>query len=181
MNRDARNRAILLVLLLVVAALWYRVWQQQPTAGASQVAEAAGDGGQGLASPVGTAPSLNLEALSAERSSASPAQRNLFQYGAPVRSRAEMAAPVVDVAPPPQTGVAPAPAEPALNISLIGIVRPLDDSPRVAVLSDERGVYHGTEGTIIEGRYRIMRVDADSVELSTLDGTGRYVLRIPPS
>jgi hypothetical protein len=42
-----------------------------------------------------------------------------------------------------------------------------------AVLRDDRGIYYGAEGDVVEGRYRIIRVSADLVELSYVDGRGR--------
>jgi hypothetical protein len=42
-----------------------------------------------------------------------------------------------------------------------------------AVLRDERGVYYGAEGDVVEGRYRILRVSAEVVEMSYVDGRGR--------
>jgi hypothetical protein len=47
---------------------------------------------------------------------------------------------------------------------------------RVAVLSDGRGVYHGREGDVIEGRYQIVRIGVESIELAYLDGRGRQTI-----
>ena len=54
------------------------------------------------------------------------------------------------------------------------------DDPKfgpVAVLSDNRGVYYGREGDAIEGRYRILRIGVESVDLAYLDGRGRQTIR----
>jgi hypothetical protein len=49
----------------------------------------------------------------------------------------------------------------------------------VAVLADGRGnVFHGREGDIIEGRYRVLRVGADSADLMYVDGRGRQTIRL---
>jgi hypothetical protein len=47
----------------------------------------------------------------------------------------------------------------------------------VASLTDGRGIYQGKEGDIIEGRYRIVRIGAESIEMTHLDGSGRQVIR----
>ena len=47
----------------------------------------------------------------------------------------------------------------------------------VAVFSDGRDVFYGREGDLIEGRYKILRIGVESVELSYVDGRGRQ--RIP--
>ena len=40
------------------------------------------------------------------------------------------------------------------------------------MLSDGRGVYQGREGEIIEGRYRILQIGIESIDLAYLDGRG---------
>ena len=49
---------------------------------------------------------------------------------------------------------------------------------RLAVLSDARGVYQGREGETIEGRYRILRIGVESVDLAYVDGRGRQTIRL---
>jgi len=44
------------------------------------------------------------------------------------------------------------------------------------VLRDDRGVYYGAEGDVVEGRYRILRVAADAIEVSYVDGRGRTTI-----
>jgi len=45
------------------------------------------------------------------------------------------------------------------------------------VLSDARGVYYGHEGEIVEGRYRILRIGVESIDLAYVDGRGRQTIR----
>ena len=53
-----------------------------------------------------------------------------------------------------------------------------EKSQTFAVLRDDRGVYHGREGDIIEGRYRILKIGAESIELAYVDGRGRQTIRL---
>ena len=53
-----------------------------------------------------------------------------------------------------------------------------EKSQTYAVLRDDRGVYHGREGDIIEGRYRILKIGAESIELAYVDGRGRQTIRL---
>ena len=54
-----------------------------------------------------------------------------------------------------------------------------NDGGRVAVLNDGRGnVFNSREGDIIEGRYRLLRVGNDSVDLIYVDGKGRQTIRL---
>ena len=48
----------------------------------------------------------------------------------------------------------------------------------VAALSDNRGVYYGREGETIEGRYQILNIGVESIDLAYLDGRGRQTIRL---
>ena len=50
------------------------------------------------------------------------------------------------------------------------------------MLSDGRGApLYGNEGDIIEGRYRILRIGVESIEMAYLDGRGRQTIRLSGS
>ena len=66
----------------------------------------------------------------------------------------------------------------AIQLKFIGIVEAPDSVGTVAVLSDGRSVYRGRQGDIIEGRYRIVRIDVESIEIEVLDGGRRRTLRL---
>jgi len=75
------------------------------------------------------------------------------------------------VAPPPP---------PPIPYRFIGVLT-TPGGGRVAVLSDGRFVYYGRQGDIIEGRYRIVSVGDQVVEMEYLDGSGRQVIRLSGS
>jgi len=181
MSPERRKGAIAGLLVLVMAALWLRLYQDWGSVGSTPPSAAPGIAPPRVASSTTTPPpSVDLAALEAERPAPGNASRNPFRFGGRDLEDTPASGFVPEppvFAPPPN----PAAAEPTLSLKLIGIVQPLGDSPRVAVLSDERGVYHGAEGATIEGRYRIARIDAQSVEIRTLDGDGVYLLRLPPT
>ncbi len=109
---------------------------------------------------------------------ADEARRNPFQF------RGRQAAPSPAFAPaPPAPGVfAPPPAAgPAaaapITLKFIGIVES-GDGLRLAVLSDGRVVSHGQEGDIIDGRYRILKIGVESIEVASLDGRGQHTIRL---
>lgn len=84
---------------------------------------------------------------------------------------------------PPQTFVPPAPVgpppPPPIPLRYIGLLGAASAPDRVAVLSDARGnPIYGKEGDIIEGRYRVLRIAGDSVDLAYTDGRGRQTLRL---
>ena len=56
-----------------------------------------------------------------------------------------------------------------------------DSAAKIAVLSDGRAVFYGKAGDIIEGRYRIVRIGAESVEVGYVDGRGSTTIRLSGS
>ena len=63
----------------------------------------------------------------------------------------------------------------------IGLVEAPQQAQKIAVLSDGRGIYQGREGDIIEGRYRILRIGVESVDMAYVDGRGRQTIRLSGS
>jgi hypothetical protein len=43
----------------------------------------------------------------------------------------------------------------------------------IAALTDGKDVFFGREGEIIEGRYKIVKVNAESIDISYVDGRGQ--------
>ena len=81
-----------------------------------------------------------------------------------------MPAPVVPSGPPPP---------PPIGLRFIGLVDAPTQAGRLAILSDGRGnIFYGKDGDIIEGRYKVLKVSPDAVELSYLDGRGRQAIRL---
>ena len=70
---------------------------------------------------------------------------------------------------------------PPIPLHFIGVVDKTTHKQKVAVLTDGRGVFYGGEGDIIEGRYRILRIGVESVELAYADGRGRQTIRLTGS
>jgi hypothetical protein len=179
-----RRKQLLLVglvaVLVVVASLVYR--GQTATSGAppqssNRTGAARAPSAQ---APAGT-PDVNLEALDVERSKPASSERNLFRFRPkppppPPAPVAVAPAPVVPSGPPPP------PPPPAIPYKFIGLVEVPGQSKRIAVLSDGRNVpLHGREGDIIEGRYRIIRIGAESIEMEYVDGRGRQTIRLSGS
>ena len=83
---------------------------------------------------------------------------------------------------PVPTGPPPVPPLPPITLKFIGIVQQGEQSPKIAVLSDGRHVpFYGREGDIIEGRYKILRIGIESIDLAYADGRGRQTIRLTGS
>jgi hypothetical protein len=81
--------------------------------------------------------------------------------------------------PPPVPVVTGPPPLPPIPLRFIGLIETVQRAGRVALLSDGRGaVMSGREGDLIEGRYRVMRIGTDSLELAYADGRGRQTIRL---
>jgi hypothetical protein len=63
-------------------------------------------------------------------------------------------------------------------MKFIGFLQRQAGAQKIAILSDGRGVYYGSEGAIIEGRYRILKIGEESIEMAYLDGRGRQAIRL---
>lgn len=118
---------------------------------------------------------LRLDRLAVGAEDLDPAERNPFQFGVtpaptvPLPAPASPASGTVDAGP----GVLPIP------LRYIGILDLPGQPGLVAVWSDNRGhVFHGMEGDVMEGRYRLLRVDADSADLADLDGRGQQTIEM---
>jgi hypothetical protein len=109
-----------------------------------------------------------------------PTTRNLFRFQPkappppPPGARAAMAAAQAQAAPA-------VPPPPPIPLKLIGII----DGARggkIAVLTDSasRGgdTYYGQEGDVIDGRYRILKIGIESVDMEYVDGRGRQPIRL---
>lgn len=116
---------------------------------------------------------VDLRALQSERPEPADSTRNPFSFKP--RTPAPSPAPIRPT-PPVQTGPAE-PPPPRIALKFIGIVES-PRSGRVAVLSDSRGVYQGREGETLEGRYRILKIGVESIDLAYIDGRGRQTIRL---
>lgn len=126
---------------------------------------------------------VKLELLQAEQQELPDAQRNPFRFRPkappppPPRPIASAPPPPVNAGPPPPTGPPP---PPPILMRFIGVIELPPPEGRMAILSDGRGgpPVPGKEGDIIEGRYRLLRVGPDSIEMAYLDGRGRQTIRL---
>jgi hypothetical protein len=189
MPRNARLIALLALVLALAAVVIYQ-WQSAiATPGSSDSRASAAASMRGSAGRATAAvPAVRLEALQAAQSQPAPpaAGRNPFRFQArlappppPVALRPGAPGGAVDTAGNPIPASPPPP--PPIPFKFIGIVQ--SPNQRLAVLSDNstRDVFYGREGDVIDGRYRILRIGVESVEMAYLDGRGRQTIRLTGS
>lgn len=185
MPPERRRLVLLLALLAVVsAAAAYQFWPSTPTT--AVVRRAGRPGAAPAQGPTSvTAPDVHLQALRDDRPQpVGDPRRDLFRFKPkappprPVVTRPPAAAAPVVVAPPVPSGPPPLPP---IAMRFIGVVEEQEQAQKIAILTDGRGTYQGREGDIIEGRFRIVRIGVESVEMSYLDGRGRQTIRLSGS
>jgi len=181
-SKTSRQLALLAVLLAALAGvLWWNL-RPPPAPHEARQAQAArpAPGASPGAEPV---EEIRLEALSARRPEPTAGGRDPFRFRAPAPRRVDDGG-EPELRPGTSAGadgaIAPT-GPPPIPLRFIGVVRLPEGGQLVAVLSDGNGVYRGSEGDIIEGRYRIVRLRPEAVELAHVDGRGHQVIRLSGS
>ena len=183
--RGSRPRPILLA-LLGVAVVALLLLTLMPSGSATPRRTASNQPRTGAAPGLGERLNpqdldLRLEGLSAARPEPSATRRNPFRFEEPkpppVPSDAPMMPRSSDSAPsePVETTPAPPPVPP-IPLKFIGFVE--GQGKKLVALSDCKFTYRGEEGEIIDGRYRLVRIGVESVEMEYLDGRGRTKIRL---
>jgi len=118
---------------------------------------------------------LNLDRLRTVGGQLRESQRDPFRF----RPKPPPPAPVVQARPPVFTPPVPPGPPPPPPIPLKFFGRLTVNGQLIAAFVDERGnTFRGKEGDVLEGRYRLLRIGPDSVELEFLDGRGRQSIRL---
>lgn len=127
---------------------------------------------------------VHLELLRRTPATLEEPDRNPFRFEAkeapPSASKPDAlpTGPAAAAAPQPVAPAGPPPL-PAIPLRFIGLVEAPTQAGRVAIMSDGKGnVFYGKEGDTIEGRYRMLKIGADVVELAYVDGRGRQTIRL---
>jgi hypothetical protein len=163
--------------LALVAGTAYFMWPG-PSAATTPTSNERLAQGTGAGSAAVEAPDVHLPALTAERPKPIDTSRNLFRFK-PRPTPPPPPAPIV-VAPPAPIGPLPPPPVPPIMLRYIGYVE--KDGKKLATLSDATGhPESGGEGDIIQGRYRILKIGVESIDVAYLDGTGRRTIRLGSS
>ena len=119
---------------------------------------------------------VRLEALSEPRPARAVSGRNPFRFHRPVAGRVPSPARrgTTALREPPLA----APVESPARLRFIGVVDAPESAGLIAVLADGADVFQGRVGDTVDGRYRIARIAADTVEIEHVIAGGREVLRL---
>jgi hypothetical protein len=178
MASERQKQFALVSLVIVLGVVIYRVWPTTSVMSPSSSNAKTGTGGVRRTPNAVAAPDVRLRNLELERPKQAESERNVFRFKLktpPPQSQPKVAA------PPPQlaTELPGPPPVPAIALKFIGIVERPERSVKIAVLRDPIGhVFSGPEGAVIEGRFRILRIGTESIEMAYLDGRGRQTIRL---
>lgn len=187
-----RTRLVALLTLLGVAVVFF-VWRTSgssstppaaapPAASNQQGAQQARAGAQGkpAAGPMMPVP-VNLDKLEPVPDEPGGG-RNLFRFGVPPPPPTPPPPAFKPIeAPPPPKPVDLGP--PPIELQLKGIYKQGPDTPSVAYFKDPKAppdsrMLSGSEGEIVDGKYKLLKVGTESVIVSYVDGTGRKTILI---
>lgn len=123
--------------------------------------------------PVVPVVDLNLDRLRKVGGELPAAERDPFRFRPkPPPPAPRVQAPPVVFTPPVPTGPPPPPPIPLKYIGTFSL-----DGRRVASFSDARGnTFSAKEGDVLEGRYRLLRIGPDSVDVAYIDGSARQTI-----
>jgi hypothetical protein len=185
MERNRRQIGLLVILGLVLVGLLYRALGSAGSGAVTPLPAAA----TGQSAPPGkteAVPEVTLEKLEAKRDEFEEAGRNLFKMQPkpapppapptpPTSGRPTVgdAPPAPPPAPPVPTGPPP---PPPITLKFIGVVTKTQG--KLAVLVDGKNVYHGREGDIVAGQFRIVKIGEESIEMEFPDGRGRQTIKL---
>jgi hypothetical protein len=128
-----------------------------------------------------SAPDVHLEALSADRTKPQELERDLFRFKPKAAPPPPPSTAVKPALPPPMpSGPPPPPSAPPIALKFIGTVELTLQNKKLAILSDGKGgvPIYGAEGDTVEGRYKILKIGTESIEMAHLDGRGRQTIRL---
>ena len=187
MASDSRRQLPVLIglVLTLVAVAWWQFGGASPAAPtvAGKARRPAATAGR---TPAATAPAeilvrgVGLERLDADRPAPEEGGRDPFRAAEPKRPDPPIAQQPRVPPTAPQTPSLPTPPMPqvaAITVKFIGVVSRRDVG-KVAILSDGKNVYYGRAGEIVDGRWRIVSIGEESLQIEYVDGRGRQTVRM---
>lgn len=187
MSLDQRQWILAGATVVVLGLGVWTFWPAStPAPAAAQATQPRARGGRANAQAAGGGPvdPVKLAELTASAARQEPggAGRNPFRFQpkvvAPPPSPIRPAPPIQAPTAPVITGP-PSQQQAPIGLKFVGILQRAS-GVKWAVLTDGKSPtpMYGKDGDIIDGRYLIVKIGAESIEMSRTDGTGRQVIRL---
>lgn len=124
---------------------------------------------------------VKIESLKASREGPGSGARNPFRFQPKVMPPPPR--PVVTTPPVPAGPVIPAPPPgppplPPIPLKFTGVVERANGVKWAVLVDGKGGLMYGKDGDIIDGRYTIVKIGTESIEMTYTDGRGRQVIRL---
>jgi hypothetical protein len=189
MATERRRLLLLVALTAVLATAVYRAWPTTsvPANPASnRQGPRSGAPAPGAQTGASAATDVHLDALDGERPQPGAAGRDLFRFKpkAPPPAPASFSSQPASTGPatmsgPGGTGAGATASVPPITLKFIGVMESPERAQKIAVLTDGRGApFYGKEGEVVEGRYRILKIGVESIDIAYADGRGRQTIRL---
>jgi hypothetical protein len=185
MSSDRRTLLIVVGAVLIVTGAGWRYFSSAGAPATTSRTPAQRTAQEAPPLPPAEAMAVQIDTLDRASDDPPESRRNLFRFGAAKPAPSETGTPpaFTPVTPAgPDIGAKPVDATAAAPIPLkfLGTLEKSSDGVKLAVLSlnDGRAPMYGREGDIIDGRYRIVKIGAESIEMTHLDGRGRQAIRL---
>lgn len=179
--REQRRQLGLLAVLVIVALV---VGYTQFGGAATEVTSAASNGvapvAAGSPGPPGALPEpVRLAALEPVPDQA-PGRRNPFGFGQAPPPPAPPAPPSMPVrqAPPPTPRPVVPSGPPPIAVKFLGFAEDPARPGKIVSLGLAGGVVLAREGDVVDGRYRLLKIGAESIVMAYLDGQGQQTIRL---
>ncbi len=138
--------------------------------------------------PLTVDPTLHLELLAkVQNVKLDGGQRNLFQFGESVRlagdepkivPKREAMGPPVPPPPPPPPGPPPVVPPPPLTMKYYGLATKRIDGKKTGFFLDGEEIILANEGMIVKKRFKVVRINPESVVLENLEFKAQQTLKI---
>jgi hypothetical protein len=190
-----RRLFVLLGLLAIASAALYYQWTSSPAPAAPVTTARTSPGavdklmneaaavkppqkpGPGAPLPGAQVPeALKLAQLENKVPDEPEAERNLFRFGVPPPPPPPPPQPTPVYVKPPDPGPPPPPPIPPVPLKYTMHIKDEDGRDRAFLVDRSGASFQAVAGDVVDGKYKLHRVTATSVEVSWLDGTGRKTL-----
>ena len=185
MLRDRRTLIAVAVAVILAAAgawAWFGPGTPRPSAVATRQSSPTRRASEQQDGALPPAADVKLGSLESPRAEPADATRNPFRFerrAAPKTDTPESSAPGPVLKPAEPAAPTGPPAPPPIPLKFIGMVEKADGSKLAVLVAGEgRSPMHGKEGDIIDGRYRILKIGTESIEMVYLDGRGKQTIRL---
>ncbi len=123
---------------------------------------------------------VRLESVAGSRPGRATPGRNPFRFGSQPSQLPGASQGGADAGPGARVGPAPVEPQPSARRSPLRFIGTVEapSAGLIAVFTDGEVVFHGRQGETVEGRYRIIDVSLDRVEVELLPMGGRQVLAL---